>query len=67
MGDDGRDLQIKTLEATKMGAFGWRMVGDKGMGGVADEAHTAEMQIVWKEEDGNIEGTKDAIATRSLQ
>jgi hypothetical protein len=50
-----------------MGAFGWRVVGGKGMRGVAGEAHTAEMQTVWKEEDGNIEGTKDAIATRSLQ
>ena len=34
LGDDGRDLQIKTPEATEMGAFGWRVVGDNGMGGV---------------------------------
>jgi hypothetical protein len=50
-----------------MGAFGWREVGGEGMEGVAESAHTAEMQTVWKEEDGNIKGTKDAIATRSLQ
>jgi hypothetical protein len=39
----------------------------RGWEALANDAHTAEMQIVWKEEDGNIEGTKDAIATRSLQ
>jgi hypothetical protein len=39
------------------------MVGGKGMFG---EAHTAEMQIVSEEEDGNIEGAKGAIAARSL-
>jgi hypothetical protein len=63
----GAICRPKRSQATKMGAFGWRVVGGKGMRGVAGEAHTAEMQTVWKEEDGNIEGTKDAIATRSLQ
>ena len=39
----------------------------RGWEALADEAHTAEVQIVWKEEDGNIEGAKDAIAARSWQ
>jgi hypothetical protein len=50
-----------------MCAYGWRVIGDDWRRGDGGEAHTAEMQIVWEEEDGNIEGVKGAIATRSWQ
>ena len=60
-------MQIDTLESNGdvqlWLASDWRL----GDGGVADEAHTAEMQMVSEEEDGNIEGVKGAIATRSWQ
>lgn len=56
--DDGRDLQIERPESTEMGAFGWRVVGDKGMGGFAGEAHTAEVQTVWKERRWQHQGHK---------